>query len=93
MLIKRIEGATRNLGAPSGWDPDIHGMCSVLPIADIPDPTTGNWMVSAWEPTPEEIARIVAGGSIHLWVQGTLHPVVSMTVGGEPPVEKSPHAT
>jgi hypothetical protein len=79
MLIRRIEGATRNLGAPPDWDGDI-SKCNVLPIRDV---TTehGPFMVSCWEPTPAELAAINAGESIRLWIAGTGHPVVAMTVG------------
>jgi hypothetical protein len=38
-------------------------------------------MVSCWEPTPAELAAINAGESIRLWIAGTGHPVVAMTVG------------
>lgn len=78
MLIKRIEGATRNLGAPPNWDGDI-SKCNVLPIRDVVT-DQGPFMVSAWEPTPAELAAINAGASIQLWVQGTGHPVVSLVV-------------
>lgn len=37
--------------------------------------------VSAWEPTPDEIALIAAGAPIYLWVWGTGHPPVMLTVG------------
>jgi hypothetical protein len=29
MEIGRIEGATRNLGAPAGWDPATDGHCGL----------------------------------------------------------------
>jgi hypothetical protein len=78
MLIRRIEGATRNLGAPPDWDGDI-SKCNVLPIRDVIT-EHGPFMVSSWEPTPDEMAAINAGGSIQLWISGTGHPVVSLTV-------------
>jgi hypothetical protein len=78
MLIRRIEGATRNLGAPADWDGDL-SKCNVLPIIDV-DTDQGPFMVSAWEPTPAELEAINAGGSIQLWISGTGHPVVSLTV-------------
>lgn len=80
--IKRITGATRNLGAPAGWDPKRDGPCAHLPVRDeliegIP------WMVSAHEFTPDEIALIVAGeATLELWIQGTIHPVVGLRVRG-----------
>lgn len=79
--IKRIAGATRNLGAPKGWDPEKDGPCAHLPIRDeliagVP------WMVSAHEFTPDEIALINAGATLELWIQGQTHPVVGMRVRG-----------
>ncbi|CAE6900856.1 hypothetical protein [Paraburkholderia domus] len=79
MLIRRIEGATRNLGAPPDWDGDI-SKCNVLPIRDVVT-EQGPFMVSSWEPTPAELAAINAGESIKLWIAGTGHPVVSLSVG------------
>lgn len=77
MEIKRIEGATRTLGAPHEWD---HGKCHGLPILDgmhdgVPV------MVSAWEPSPLELEALLRGETIKLWIYGATHPVVSMTVG------------
>lgn len=82
MMIRRIEGATRDLGAPVGWDGDL-SKCRVLPVQDV---TTehGPFMVSAWEPTAEELVAMQRGESVKLWVQGVAHPVVSITVGGIP---------
>lgn len=37
-------------------------------------------MVSAWEPTPQQIAMINAGGRIHLRILGEVHPPVSLWV-------------
>jgi hypothetical protein len=78
MLIRRIEGATRNLGAPADWDGDL-SKCNVLPIIDV-DTDQGPFMVSAWEPTPAELEAISAGATIQLWIRGTAHPVVSLAV-------------
>ncbi|MDR8400075.1 hypothetical protein NE850_27580 [Paraburkholderia sp. USG1] len=84
MLIKRIEGATRNLGAPPNWDGDI-SKCNVLPIRDVLT-EQGQFMVSSWEPTPAELAAINAGEPIKLWIAGTGHPVVALSVG---PIEQT----
>lgn len=80
MLIRRIENATRNLGAPPDWDGDI-SKCNVLPIRDVMT-DHGPFMVSCWEPTPDELEAINAGASIQLWIAGTGHPVVSLMAGG-----------
>lgn len=41
-------------------------------------------MVSAWQPTPDELARLNAGASVHLRVIGTQHPPVMLEVGQPP---------
>lgn len=81
MLIRRIEGATRNLGAPANWDGDV-SRCDVLPILDVAT-EQGPFMVSSWEPTPAELAALNAGESLNLWIAGHAHPVVALTVGAE----------
>lgn len=83
MHVGRIIGATRNLGAPRGWEKDKHGICGGLPIRDELT-TAGPGMTSAWLPTPEEITQIQAGAPIYLTVLGSVHPPVSMQVGVAP---------
>lgn len=79
MIIGRIEGSTRALGAPADWDGDL-SKCHVLPIRDS-ETVQGNFMISAWEPTPDEIKALQAGETLKLWIQGVSHPVVAITVG------------
>lgn len=73
MEIVKIEGATRVLGAPADWD---HNKveCVGLPIVDHPE----GWMISEWRPTHEELRALIEGGTVRLWVGGTVHPVVSV---------------
>jgi hypothetical protein len=83
MMIKRIEGATRVLGKSQGY--------LGLPIRDevMNDSVTGPdtpVMVTAWEPTPDELAALNAGGTIYLRIVGTGHPPVMMWA--EPPAER-----
>lgn len=84
MIIGRIPGATRVLGKSQGYlglpvrDVTLH--CSVG------GPETPA-METAWEPTPHEIARIVAGAPIILRVLGTGHPPVMLDVG-DPPISE-----
>lgn len=80
MIVARIEGCTRALGAPAGWTPETSGECLGLPIRDQMNGDVP-CMVSAWEPTPAEIAAIVAGAKIYLSVVGTAHPPVMLYVG------------
>lgn len=84
MIIKHIEGCTRTLGEAQGYIP--------LPLRDEMTPEqlpTGETvmiprMVTAWEPTPEEAARLGAGATLYLSVLGIKHPPVSMFVGEAP---------
>ena len=82
MLIKRIEGATRVLGAPPDWDGKDMS-CGALPVLDVIT-SEGPFMVSAWEPTPDELARLANGETVKLWVRGTGHPVVALTIAPVP---------
>lgn len=70
-----IKFATRALGAPTGWDASKHGECDVLPIRD-----RDGTMQSAWYPSVEEIALLVAGRPVILTVWGSSHPPVSVNV-------------
>lgn len=91
MHVGRIQGATRNLGAPTGWEKDKHGACGGLPIRDEMHAPGLPCMVSAWIPTPEEIALLQAGAPAYLYVIGSAHPPVSLIVGS-PPSEVSEEA-
>lgn len=76
MLIKRIDGATRVLGKSQGY--------RGLPVLDHDADDGTHMMMSAWEPTPEEIQKIVAGAPIYLTVVGFAHPPVMLSVGAVP---------
>lgn len=80
MIPARIAGCTRALGAPAGWTPETSGPCSGLPIRD---EMAGDLpaMVSAWEPTPAELAALNAGAKVHLRIVGAGHPPVMLYVG------------
>jgi hypothetical protein len=78
MIIKRIEGATRVLGKSQGY--------LGLPLRDETISTTVDGpatpcMVTAWEPTPDELARLNDGASVLLYVIGKAHPPVMVEVG------------
>lgn len=79
MLIRRIEGATRDLGAPAGWSEATHGPCGSLPIRDTVIDGL-HVMISAWAPEPADLEALAAGGVVHLYIYGTTHPVVAMGV-------------
>jgi hypothetical protein len=78
MIVKRIEGATRVLGAPPDWKDD-GASCVGLPVRDVLT-DQGPFMVSAWEPTPAELEALKNGASLQLWVRGTGHPAVCLEV-------------
>jgi hypothetical protein len=71
VIPKRIQGATRYLGAPRGWNPDTDGDCAHLAILDLPADERGpDVMISAWEPTPAELAALNGGAPVYLQVVG-----------------------
>lgn len=84
MHIGRIEGATRVLGKSQGY--------LGLPIRDeVVNCTVGGEgtpaMVTAWLPTPEELALLNACASVHVRILGTGHPPIMVDVGPVPPIE------
>jgi hypothetical protein len=81
MIIKMIEGATRILGKSQGY--------LGLPVLDqvVVDSATDEAtpsMVTAWEPTPDELERLNAGAPVYLRILGVAHPPVMLTVGDVP---------
>jgi hypothetical protein len=78
MLVRRIENATKVFGAPSDWKDD-GSSCAGLPVKEV-ETDQGKFMVSAWEPTPEELKALNEGKSVQLWVRGEGHPVVALLV-------------
>jgi hypothetical protein len=76
--IKMI-AETRLIGKPVNWDENANGPCEALSVQDIEDKGV-NWMVSAWYPTEEDMEKLYKGGAVFLWMQGTAHPVVSLSV-------------
>lgn len=83
MIVARVENCTRILGAPPGWTPETSGECLGLPIRDEMNGDVP-CMVSAWEPTPEELAALNAGAKVHLRLLGTGHTPVMVCVGDPP---------
>ena len=74
MIIKHVDEATRVIGKSQGF--------LGLPIRDQIDPLTGMpEMISAWEPTPDELRRLNQGDSVQLAVLGNGHPPVKIEVG------------
>jgi hypothetical protein len=83
MLVDRVEGCTRVLGAPKGWTPETSGDCHGLPIRDEMNGDVP-CMISAWEPTPAELAALNLGAKVMLRLVGTGHPPVALYVSDVP---------
>jgi hypothetical protein len=81
MIIAMIQGVTRIIGKTQGY--------LGLPLRDelidcpVNGPNTPS-MVTAWEPTPDELARLNAGAPVHLRILGAAHPPVMLSVGEVP---------
>jgi hypothetical protein len=82
LIPGRIAGANLVLGAPKDWD-EANGSCRGLPVRVQPH-GQGVAMVSAWEPTPAELAALNAGAPVQLHIVGEGHPPVWLDVGGIP---------
>jgi hypothetical protein len=80
MIIGRIAGATRELGKPANWNAERDGECGSLAILDVTAEGGHNVMMSAWYPTPDEVARIAAGEPVYLSIWGVMHPPVMLSV-------------
>ena len=72
MIIKRIEGSNRVLGKSQGY--------LGLPVRDDTLEDGTPVMVTAWEPTPDELESIAAGGAIYVRILGRQHPPISVEV-------------
>jgi hypothetical protein len=79
MISVRIEGANVDFGKPPDWD-DESGHCATLAVKHA---IVGGHhvLISAWEPTPEELVKLNAGETIKLMIYSKSHPVVSIIVG------------
>lgn len=81
VLIAMIEGATRIVGQSQGY--------LGLPIRDetIHERVNGPGtpcMVTAWTPTPEELAALNAGASVHVRILGEVPAPMMVEVGPAP---------
>lgn len=73
---------TRVIGAPKGWD-QASQPCQALAVTDqvvegVPA------LVSFWQPTPDEVKVLAAGGTVALWVFGGGMPPVGIEVEPAP---------
>lgn len=81
MQIGRIKNATRVLGKSQGY--------LGLPVRDemINCKVGGEGtpsMVTAWHPTPKELAALNAGAPVFVRIIGTAHPPIMVEVGEKP---------
>jgi len=76
MKIINHPSCTDSLGAPSDMQ---DGSCSALPVR-YEKTEHGMFAVSYWLPEAAELAAIMAGGGVELWVRapGRQHPVVAV---------------
>jgi len=73
MLPMAILGTTRRIGKSQGY----LGLC----VRDFEFADGTPAMKTAWQPTPDELARLLNGELIYLTVLGTGHPPVLIEVG------------
>lgn len=79
MMVANIENATRVCGESQGYEP--------LPIRDEVVNTrhgTVPVMVTAWTPTPAELAALNRGASVHVRILGSTPPPMLVGVGPDP---------
>lgn len=77
MIIGHIEDATRVLGAPID-SPEV----KPLAIRDVVYSDGTRAVMSAWLPTPEELAALNAGEPVYLSIFGTNMPPAFVGVKG-----------
>jgi len=70
----RIEGFTRELAK---GQPEYLNLCIRDERVDVAGQQC-NAMVSSWEPTPQQLAILNAGGKVMLRILGSSHPPVSL---------------
>lgn len=85
MKILNHPACTHQLGAPSDMQ---DGSCDALPVM-YQTTEHGTFAVSFWQPDADDLAELLAGGGINLWVRapGRQHPVVAL---GTFPAQEQP---
>jgi hypothetical protein len=92
MQIGRIKGTTRVLGKAQGYmglpvRDEVVGCGAKGCDCQVPA------MVTAWLPTPKELAALNAGAAVHVQILGNVHPPMMVTAGEAPdetPPERGP---
>jgi hypothetical protein len=80
MISTLIPGFTRVLGKRQGY----HGLAVRDEIIDEQVNGSAHAMTTAWEPTPEELAKLNAGAHVHITLLGISHPPILVQVGDVP---------
>lgn len=73
----RFKGQTGELQKPSSMTDEE---CAPLPYMRRDDVGPSGAYVSMWQPTPEELQQLNAGGCVSLWVFSSGHPPVGLSV-------------
>lgn len=74
----KLTNPSRTLGKPNDWN-DNESACGSLDIYD-EYTENGNFMISAWELSEDELETLMNTRTVYLGVRGIEHPVVSLTV-------------
>ena len=66
--MKQVEvrGENADFGPPRGWDQDKDGTCGRLSVRREPYRNGNVELISAWKPTPDELALLNTGGVVEL---------------------------
>lgn len=78
MAPQRFPEANGMLGPPAGMPDD---QCSTIHVCK-----TGEYIITAWKPTPEELVKLNLGEPVWLYVMGQCMPPVCLVVDN--PFEK-----
>lgn len=81
MISGRVLRETRLIGKSQGY---LGLSVRDEPVNDTVNGPATPSMVTAWEPTPAEIAAIAAGAPIYVRILGTAHPPIMVEVGEIP---------
>lgn len=76
MKITNHPSCTHTIGAPTDMQ---DGSCAALPVR-YEETLHGLFAISYWQPEPDDLVELLAGGGIELWVRapGRQHPVVAL---------------
>ncbi|WBO23980.1 hypothetical protein [Sphingomonas abietis] len=89
MIVTTIKGFTNVLGQPENWNIAKNGTVGGLPVRIEAHGDTIS-CTSAWKPSPDELAALLAGSNINLRVIGGQPPVSIFIDGVEEDLQFSP---